>query len=76
MPLTEDPKWGGTEKDGTKSTEYCSLCYEKWAFIGEDCTVHEMQMIVDRALREKNANYFIRKMAVMQIPHLKRWEKK
>lgn len=76
MPLSEDPKGGGTEKDGTKSTKYCSLCYEKWAFIGGECTLDEMKMIVDRAMREKNMNWLIRKMALMQIPHLERWKKK
>ena len=75
MPLTEDPKGGGTEKDWVISTQYCSLCYEKWSFIGADCTLEEMQMIVDRTMRAKGMNWFIRKMAMWQLPRLKRWKK-
>jgi len=75
MPLNEDAKGGGTEKDGTISTKYCSLCYENGEFIGGNCTLHEMQLIVDRALREKHMNWIIRKFALFQLPHLERWKK-
>ncbi len=27
MPLSKDPRGGGTNADGSKSSEYCSHCY-------------------------------------------------
>jgi hypothetical protein len=75
MPLDKDPQGGGTEQDGTKSKIYCSLCYKDGAFIGADCTVEEMQHIVDEAMQKQGFNWFMRKMALWQIPHLGRWKK-
>lgn len=75
MPLDQDPQGGGTEKDGSKSTMYCSLCYKNGEFIGKDCTVNQMQEIVEKAMKEKGFNWFMRKMAKWQIPHLARWKK-
>ena len=46
MPLEQDPHHGGTEKDGTHSMKYCSLCYENEDFIDKDCTIEKMQEIV------------------------------
>ncbi len=76
MPFDKDPQGGGTEADGSKSTLYCSLCYKDGAFIGPDCTVEQMQGIVDEALKKQGANWFFRKMAVWQIPRLSRWSGK
>lgn len=75
MPLDKDEQGGGTEKDGTKSTIYCSLCYKDGAFIGGDCTVEEMKRIVDKAMKEKGFSWIMRKMAIWQIPRLGRWKK-
>lgn len=75
MPLTKDPHGGGTEKDGSKSTRYCSLCYKDGAFIGADCTVEQMQDIVENAMKAQGFNWFMRKMARLQIPRLGRWKK-
>ena len=67
----------GTEKDGSKSEKWCSLCYENGAFIGPDCTLEEMKQIVDKALRENGKNrFFLRWMASKQLPHLERWKNK
>lgn len=78
MPL-ESKKAGdcrGTEKDGSKSEKWCSLCYENGAFTGPDCTLDEMKDIVDKALREDGKNrFFLRWMAKKQLPHLERWKK-
>ena len=32
MPMEKDPGRGGTMEDGTRTQQYCSLCYEKGAF--------------------------------------------
>jgi hypothetical protein len=75
MPLEKDPEHGGTEKDGvTHSTKWCSFCYKDGEFTGKDCTLEEMRTIVDEAMKKENMNIIIRKMALMQLPHLARWK--
>mgnify|MGYP003349341664 CR=1 FL=1 len=39
----------GTERDGSKSEKWCSLCYVGGAFVNPTCTVNEMIDIVDDA---------------------------
>ncbi len=77
MPLKRDPsgKWGWTEKDGSISTMYCSLCYKDGAFIWWDCTVSQMQEIVEKAMKDQWYGRLMRKMTRIQIPRLARWKK-
>ena len=63
----------GTERDGSKSEKWCSLCYENGNFIQPDCTLDEMIAIVDKALREQNSWFVMRMLAKKQIPKLERW---
>lgn len=63
----------GTEADGSKSEKWCSLCYKDGAFIGADCTLDEMKVIVDKALKEKGSGRIMRWMARKQLPRLERW---
>lgn len=74
MPLDQDPGKGGIEKDGTHSSKWCSLCYKDGAFTGKDCTLEEMKKIVDDAMKKQGMNWIMRTMAMMQLPHLKRWK--
>lgn len=64
----------GTEKNGTKSEKWCSLCYENGKFTGPDCTLDDMRKIVDDALKENGSNRIMRWMAQKQLPHLERWQ--
>lgn len=64
----------GTEADGSKSEVWCNLCYENGAFIGPDCTLEQMEGIVDNALREQGSSRLMRWMAKKQLPRLKRWK--
>jgi len=64
----------GTEKDGSKSETWCSLCYQNGAFVGPECTLEEMKTIVDKALVENGSGRFMRWMARKQLPHLDRWK--
>lgn len=64
----------GTEKDGSKSEKWCSLCYENGALIGPDCTLDEMKKIVDDALREQGSGNLMRWLAQKQLPNLERWK--
>ena len=76
MPLTKDPAGGGTESDGSRSATYCSLCYKDGKFVGEDCTVEQMQEIVERAMKEQGFGWPMRKLARLQIPRLARWKQR
>ena len=64
----------GTEADGSKSEKWCSLCYKDGAFIGPDCTLDQMKVIVDNALKEKGSGKIMRWMAQKQLPKLERWK--
>lgn len=65
----------GTEKDGSKSEKWCQLCYKDGAFIGPDCTLDEMKVIVDGALKARGSGHLMRWMAKKQLPHLERWRR-
>lgn len=63
----------GTEADGSKSEKWCVLCYENGAFIAGECTLGEMQTIVDNALKEQGSSKLFRWLAIKGIPRLERW---
>jgi len=64
---------GGTEVGGSRSEKWCSLCYENGKFVNPECSLQEMELIVDRALKEKGSNRLFRWMARKQLPKLERW---
>jgi len=73
MPLKK-PEDFGTEKDGSKSEKYCSLCYVDGKFKNPDMTAEEMQEFVANILRkEKHWPKFLASAATKQIPKLERW---
>ena len=41
MPMGDTKELYGTEKDGSRSVDYCKYCYEHGAFTS-DCTMEEM----------------------------------
>ena len=63
----------GTEADGSKSDEWCSLCYWDGAFVNPDCTLPTMIDIVDKALIDNGSGRVFRWMARRQVPRLARW---
>lgn len=73
MPLEKGAK-SGTEADGSKSMEYCYLCYNEGKFYAPDATAKEMQEIVDKALKERGWWKPLRWFATSQIPKLRRWK--
>ena len=48
-----DKQGGGTEKDGSLSTMYCSSCYKKGIFTRPNITVKEMQKLVNEVLKKE-----------------------
>ena len=73
MPLKKDPKGGGTNTDGSKSTMYCSHCYEAGKFTKPDMTAQEMQEFVVTKLKEMKFPGFLAKYFAKGIPKLERW---
>ena len=69
MPLSKDPRGGGTNADGSKSSEYCSRCYSEGAF-----TQPEMTTLVEGKLRSMHFPGFLAKWFAKEVPTLRRWK--
>jgi NAD-dependent SIR2 family protein deacetylase len=75
MPLSSE-KLLGSEKDGSKSAEYCLYCYENGAFTAPDITMEQMiEVCVPHmtayGMKEEEA----RNLMNNALPQLKRWKK-
>lgn len=75
MPLKKDPKKGGANADGTKSTMYCSYCYEDGKFKQPDWTASQMQEFSKGKLKEMGFPGFLASLFTKGIPKLERWKK-
>ena len=75
MPLTHEKDFG-TEKDGSKNTEYCVYCYKNGAFTA-NCTMEQMidfcAPIMVRDGEAKTEEEAKQKM-LAYFPQLKRWK--
>lgn len=76
MPMGETDELYGTEKDGSKSVDYCHYCYKDGAFVS-DITMEQMidfcvqpMMENDPAMTEANARSIMKAV----FPKLKRWQ--
>jgi hypothetical protein len=63
----------GTERDGSKSEKWCSLCYFNGEFVSPNMSLTEMTKVVDDALRREKVWLPMRYMAKRQLPRLERW---
>lgn len=75
MPLEKDAKGGGTNSDGTKSTEYCSLCFEGGKFVHPDFSVEQMQAHCVKALKGHGMPGFMAWIFTRGLPKLGRWKR-
>lgn len=76
MPMGATDEMYGTEKDGTKSADYCKYCYENGAFTFEG-TMQEMVEICVPPMVESNSGMTetqAREMMLGFLPTLKRWK--
>ena len=73
MPMRMDPKGGGTNADGTKSSKYCSHCYRQGTWM-VDMTVDQMQERVGGLLKRTGAPDNVVRDAMDVIPSLSRWK--
>ena len=76
MPLNKDERGGGTNSDGSKSTMYCSKCYQNGKFFNPDMTAAEMQKFVKGKLKEMGFPSFVAWFFTLNIPKLERWKAK
>ncbi|MEI8202988.1 MAG: zinc ribbon domain-containing protein [Bacteroidota bacterium] len=74
MPLSKDPQQGGTNKDGSVSTTYCSYCYQNGEFTRE-MTAKEMRSFVIGKLVEMKYSKFMAKLMTMGMSRMERWRK-
>jgi hypothetical protein len=66
---------GGTNADGTRTSEYCSHCFHKGAFTQPDITAEQMQMLVEGKLRSMHFPGFLARRFAKDVPELRRWRK-
>jgi hypothetical protein len=76
MPLSKDPRGGGTNADGTLSSEYCSHCYSKGAFTQPNITLEQMTALVEGKLRSMHFPGFLARRFAKDVPTLRRWRNK
>jgi hypothetical protein len=74
MPFRNDPKGGGTRADGSKSTMYCSYCYQNGQFTQPNITVVEMQAQVKEILKKFPFHRLFAGFFVKGLPKLERWK--
>ena len=73
MPMKKDPQGGGTNSDGSKNTEYCSLCYENGEFTQPEFTAGDMQRFCIEKISECGVPKVVAWLFTRGIPRLKRW---
>ena len=74
IPLSRDEKGGGTDSDGSKSSMYCSHCYQAGRFTLPDLTAQQMQQRVRGKMREIGFPGFMTGLFTRGIPKLERWK--
>lgn len=77
FPLKNDKNGGGTEKDGSLSKTYCSMCYQKGEFLSpkEIDTPEKMQQFCITEMKKSGINGIFAWLATRAIPKLDRWKK-
>ena len=75
MRLSKDPQNGGTNSDGSKSIEYCSLRYKDGRFLDKCTKAKEIQAFCIKKMNENGTPKFIAWLFTRGIPKLNRWSK-
>jgi hypothetical protein len=73
MPLSQDPKGGGTEADGSRSTEFCSYCYQNGAFFEPNMTLEQMIAKLEPIMAGMHMPSQVIERTKATLPQLKRW---
>jgi len=75
MPLSKDALGGGSNADGTRSSEFCSHCYREGRFTEPNLSVEEMMTKVEGKLRTMHIPGFLARRITRNIPRLSRWQR-
>ena len=73
MPMNKDPQGGGSNFDGSKSTEYCSLCYQHGKFLQPAFTARDMQKFCIEKMADCKMPKLVAWIFTRKIPKLRRW---
>ena len=68
------PEDYGTEKDGSKSLQYCKYCYENGQFTNPGITLDQMKTHIKSKMNELGISENIIHLSTGSLPHLKRWK--
>ena len=74
MLLNKDPEGGGSEIDGSKNVDYCSMCYHQGAFIQPNATLAEFQAHCIQAMHGNGMPKVIAWFLTRGIPTLEQWK--
>jgi hypothetical protein len=77
FPLKKDKRGGGSEKDGSISLKYCSMCYENGEFLTppEVDSARKMQLYCMEEMKKDGMNWIFAWLATRSIPGLERWKR-
>jgi len=75
MPM-DTPELFGTEKDGSKNSDYCKYCYVDGAFTNPNMTLEEMKDLMMKIMDKEKLPEDIVEVAISRLPYLKRWSAK
>lgn len=64
----------GTEKDGSKSSDYCKYCYQNGKFTEPDMTLEKMKTVVTTQMKQMHLPDTVVQKSLMLLPGLKRWK--
>jgi hypothetical protein len=73
MPMKKGPQGGGSNSDGNKNMEYCSLCYDNEKFAQPAFTVQDMQKSCIEIITECGNPEFIAWACTRRVPGLNCW---
>lgn len=65
----------GTEKDGSKNSEYCKYCYQDGNLTEPDMTLQQMKEVITTQMKKMNMPETIIQHSLNALPRLKRWQK-
>ena len=72
MPM-DSPELFGTEKDGTRNSDYCKYCYVNGKFTNPDLTLEEMIDHMMKRMEKDRLPEDVIEIAISRLPFLKRW---
>lgn len=76
FPLKQDEHGGGTERDGSISERFCSMCYRDGDFLTppEVDTAKKMQAFCIQEMKKDGMNGVLAWFLTRGIPKLDRWK--